>query len=212
MQKINPKNEDLFSKWGKLALKEEMHTIYKHEIDLEELIVQTTLVAHEDEMCFQVLTTWVRDFGDLINKRRLLKILKNSDSAILKLVLEIGGEHQDYTAIINKCNSLSKEVCNKFYALGFLKNAFRDREWLLKSNKSLAIRAVFGANIRSEILSLLNGTEIGIRQLSRRLGYAYSGVYREIDILEKNGLLIERHGNGRIISLSPKMNKILNEV
>lgn len=67
-------------------------------------------------------------------------------------------------------------------SIEFYNDAFRTREWVLQHNKQLALRVVFGANMRSEILYCLNTIRaIGIRKLSQSLGYAYSGVYREVE-------------------------------
>jgi DNA-binding IclR family transcriptional regulator len=77
----------------------------------------------------------------------------------------------------------------------------------LKNNRLLALRAVFGVNIRSEIINALerNTKGIAIQGLSKQTGYAYSGVYREVESLEINGLIKEDTGKGRILRLSDKM-------
>ncbi len=168
-----------------------------------------------------------------------MRFVKQADSALLEAVLEIAmkyGGYQSFTPVIKHCYPLKPaEVLmksledveiyideQKIYgkkefkkwglfctAIEFYEDAFRTREWVLKHNKLLALRAVFGANIRSEILFYLdNFKEIGIRKLSQSLGYAYSGVYREVELFEKNGLIIEEKGKGRIIKLSNKMKKI----
>jgi hypothetical protein len=71
-------------------------------------------------------------------------------------------------------------------SIEFYDDAFRTREWVLQHNKLYALRFVFGTNMRSEILYCLdNIKEIGIRKLLHSLGYAYGGVYREVELYEK---------------------------
>lgn len=230
---------ELYSKWSNLGWRS-TENLYEGDIDIESLISETTHAARFDGRLLPVLMTWIRDFGDLINKRRLLRFLKQADTAVLGAVLEIGmenGSNQNFTPIIKRCHPLKPaevlikglEEVESFIAdqksygkkefkkwglyctaIEFYEDAFRTREWVLKCNKILALRAVFGANVRSEILFYLdNIKEVGIRKLSHSLGYAYSGVYREVELFEKNGLIVEEKGRGRIIKLSDKMKKIL---
>jgi DNA-binding transcriptional ArsR family regulator len=230
----------LYSKWGRLGWRS-TEDIFKKDIDIEELIAETTHAARYDGRLLQVLMTWIRDFGDLVNKRKLLKCLNQADTALLGAVLDIAmkyGGDQNFTPVIKQCHPLNpaevlikgldeietyiteqkkhgKEEFRKWglfcTSIEFYEDAFRTREWILSKNKNLALRAVFGANVRSEILYYLDMyNDIGIRQLSRNLGYAYSGVYREIEEFRKNGLIKEKKGKGRIVMLSDKMKKIIH--
>jgi hypothetical protein len=102
-------------------------------------------------------------------------------------------------------------ACYDGRLMKWLMTWFKDfRDWILKHNRFLALRAVFGVNIRSEILNALDhGSEIAIQRLSKKTGYAYSGVYREVENLLANGLVEENVGKGRILKLSGKMKDIM---
>jgi hypothetical protein len=230
---------ELYRKWNKLGWRS-TQDIYKGEVDVEELITETTHAARYDGRLLQVLLTWCRDFGDLINNRRLLRFISQADTAVLGAILEITmhyGGYQNFIPVIKQCHPVKPaEVLlrgfedidiymeeQKMYrkqeykkwglfctSIEFYNDAFRTREWVLQQNKLLALRVVFGANMRSEILYCLDTIkEIGIRKLSQSLGYAYSGVYREVELFEKNGLIIEKKGRGRVIKLSDKMKRII---
>jgi hypothetical protein len=230
---------ELYRKWNKLGWRS-TDDIYKDEVDVEELIAETTFAARYDGRLLQVLLTWCRDFGDLINNRRLLRFINQADTAVLGAVLDIAmhyGGYQNFIPVIKQCHPVKPaEVLLKGFedvdlymeeqkthgkkefekwglfctSIEFYDDAFRTRDWVLQHNKLLALRVVFGANMRSEILYCLDNIRaIGIRKLSHSLGYAYSGVYREVELFEKNGLIIEEKGRGRVIKLSDKMKKIL---
>jgi hypothetical protein len=65
-----------------------------------------------------------------------------------------------------------------------------DRMFIFKNQKNLAIRAIFGPNLRAEILFYLyknSGTYI--KAISKSTGFAYFPVYNEIKELVRNGLL-----------------------
>jgi len=232
--------DKLYKMWGKLGWGNTIG-LYNDEVDIEELIAETTFAARYDGRLLPALMTWIRDYGDLINKRKLLRFLNQADTALLGAVLEIAmkyGGSENFAPIIKQCHPLksmevlikgvddvetyitwqkeySKEEFRKwgFYCatIDFYEDAFRAREWILQNNRILVLRAVFGANIRSEILFCLEKhSKMGIRALSKELGYAYSGVYREIEDFQRNGLMIEEKRHGRIVKLSGKMKKILS--
>jgi hypothetical protein len=207
---------------------------------LEELIVETTLAARYDGRLMKWLLTWFKDFGDLVNKKKLLRFIKKADTAVLGVAIDIAMEHgadKNFKTILVKCRPLKPaEVFQKgmdevtifiegqkkfgkkeyrkwgFYCtmIEFYSHGLRGREWVLKNNRLLALRAIFGVNIRSEIINVLeHDNGIAIQRLSKDIGYAYSGVYREVESLVINGFIVENAGKGRILKLSDKLQRLI---
>lgn len=94
----------------------------------------------------------------------------------------------------------------------FYEDAMLDKKRILKKNTLLAIRALVGPNMRAEILfALLNNSRIHIKALSKRLGYAYSPVYKEIISMASSGFInIEKYGRVKVLSLSEQFAGYLN--
>ena len=229
----------LYRKWAKFGWMVSEPTFHG-DVDLEELIAETTHVARYDGRLMKWLLTWFKDFGDLVNKKRLLRFLKKADTAVLGIAIEIAmnrGADKNFKTVLTKCKPQKPaEVFQKgmedvtIYAEGqkkfgqkeylkwgfycatieFYTDALRSREWILKNNRLLALRAIFGVNIRSEIIHALEDNDgIAIQKLSKQTGYAYSGIYREIESLIINGLVEEGTGKGRIVRLSDKMRNVI---
>jgi predicted transcriptional regulator len=229
----------LYQKWAKFGWMV-TEPVFQGDVDLEELIAETTFGARHDGRLMKWLLTWFRDFGDLVNKKRLLRFIKQADTAVLGVVIDVAIQHgadKNFKTILAKCKPLKpaevfqkgmdeitiytegqKEYGKKEYRkwgfyctmLEFYDDAKRTREWVLKNNRLLAIRAIFGVSIRSEIINALEQNDgIAIQRLSKQTGYAYSGVYREVENLAKNGLVEEDAGKGRILKLSSKMLSII---
>lgn len=230
----------LYRKWAKFGWMVS-EPKFQENVDLEELIAETTLAARYDGRLMKWLLTWFKDFGDLINKKRLLRFVRKADTAVLGVAIEIAmnrGADKNFKTVLAKCKPHKPaEVFQKgmddvtiyaeeqkkhgqkeyrrwgFYCtmIEFYTDALHDREWVLKNNRLLALRAIFGVNIRSEIIHALEENDgIAIQRLSKLTGYAYSGVYREVESLVANGLIEEDSGKGRILRLSDKMQKMIN--
>jgi len=110
----------LYSKWSKLGWRS-TEDLYKDNVDVEELIAETTHAARYDGRLLQVLLTWCRDFGDLINNRRLMRFINLADTAVLGVVLEITmhyGGYQNFIPIIKQCHPVNPaEVLLKGFGL-----------------------------------------------------------------------------------------------
>jgi hypothetical protein len=85
-------------------------------------------------------------------------------------------------------------------------DALRQRSYILRNNNNLAIRAVFGANTRSEVLfSLTQLSRAHVSQLAKFIGLSYQPVYAETEQLILNGLLVyEQIGTMKLVSLSQR--------
>ncbi len=174
----------LYQKWIRLGWMATGNP-WPEEVDPELLIVQTTHAARTDSRLFKWLLTWFKDNNDLINTKRLLRIITDADTAILGAVIEIAiketGNHNLKT-ILNKCTTnkspellftgmedietfvtQEKEKTHEVYRkwglycsmYEFYDDANRSREWLLEHNKNLALRALYSPNIRAEIMFYL---------------------------------------------------------
>ena len=86
------------------------------------------------------------------------------------------------------------------------------RKHILENNPHLAIRALFGANTKSEIFFALLDTrkKTYIQELVRKIGCSYQPVYKEIKALVENGIVkMETVGNLKFIALQENMLKLL---
>ena len=93
--------------------------------------------------------------------------------------------------------------------LGDMQGAIRDKTFVLQHNPHLALRALFGANLKAEVLSFfLNHKQGNARQIALSIGLSYEPVYSELLHFKKIGLLKEaRKGQARTFSLYPKFIK-----
>lgn len=230
----------LYQKWIRLGWMA-TGTTYDTEIDIEELIVETTIVARQDGRLFKWFLTWLRDYNDLINVKKLLRILDKADTAVLGAALEIaidnGANHNLHT-VLKKCSRKNKPeilftgmedvftfaeqekskglpVYRKWglycTLLEFYDDAKRTREFVLNNNINLSLRALFGTNIRAEIVyCLLKNANLAIKNISQKIGYAYSPVYNEIELLIKNGFITKDNSKWHSLHLSQKTKLILS--
>ena len=203
-------------------------------VDPELLIIETTHAGRYEERILKAMLTWIRNFHDLINVQRLLHFIDAADTAVLGAVINIAiqnGADPRLKTVLKYCkpNGLpevlfkngdefgvydknQKEFARDEYLkwglyctmVDFYDDAMLDKKRVLKMNPLLAIRALIGPNIRSEILfALLNSARIHIKELSRQLGYAYSPVYKEIMSMASSGFIsIEKFGRVNVLSLS----------
>lgn len=85
----------------------------------------------------------------------------------------------------------------------FYHDAMYDRHYVLMNNPLLAIRALIGPNIRSEVLFALEQcSNINITDLKKNLGYAYSAIHTEVMSLNRNGYLSSKtEGRSQVITI-----------
>jgi predicted transcriptional regulator len=229
----------LYQKWIRLGWMASGDN-FEDEIDIEYLIAETTHMARLDGRLFKWLLTWLRDYDDLINVKKLLRILDKTDTAILGAALDIAIEHgatPNLHTVTKKCMKkvdpellfsgmndvftfVEQEMSNGLpiykkwglhcTLLEFYDDARRSREWVLKTNINLALRALFGPNLRAEIIyCILRNTNLAIKNIAQKIGYAYSPVYNEIEQLIKSGFIIHVKGQWHSLQLSLKTEKIL---
>jgi hypothetical protein len=71
-----------------------------------------------------------------------------------------------------------------------MEGAIAEKGFVLRHNRNLALRALFGSGMRAEILSYLLENKAGnAHQISRGVGQSYEPVYSELKLCENVGLL-----------------------
>jgi hypothetical protein len=89
-----------------------------------------------------------------------------------------------------------------------------DRRFIFKHQKNLAVRAIFGPNLRAEILYYLfvnSGTYI--KAISKATGFAYFPVFNETKELVRNGILNSKtYGRVNVVSLNDFMFRFIQNV
>ncbi len=232
---------DCFKKWIKLGWGGEGKAFRGH-VDLEKLIIETTHIGRVEGRLFKAMLTWVRDYHDLINVQRLLHYIQRADKPVLGAVCDIAiknGADIRLKTILKQCKPYKpaqvlfgnnddwfiknqKEFGKKDFkewglfctALEFYDDAMYTKKYVLQHNPQLAIRALIGANIRSEILfELLNQTKIHISALAKNIDYAYSAVYREImNMISNEFISVETYGRVKVLSLNSGMVRFLRRI
>jgi hypothetical protein len=162
--------DDLYRMWGKLGWMNSVG-VYCGDVDVEKLIAETTHAARYEGRLSTALMTWVKDYGDLINKNRLISFLDQADTAILGATLDIAmkyGGTEDFTPITKLCRPIEpaevivkglddidiyiewqkkypKEEFLKWglfcATIDFYEDCFRTREWVLENNKNLNLKS-----------------------------------------------------------------------
>lgn len=217
---------------------------YKGFVDPERVIIETTHIGRHEGRLFKAMITWIRDFHDLINVQRLLHFIEDGDLPVLGAAFDIaiqhGADHRLQT-VLNHCKPYGepqilfkngdefgvyadnqKEFGRQEYTkwglygtmIEFYDDAMLDRKKVLKKNPLLALRALIGPNIRSEILfELEHVTRIHIRALAQKIGYAYSAVYNEVMSMAANGFLtVEVYGRTRVLTMRDTMSVFLSKI
>lgn len=241
--------DEFMKKWCTLGWMAWTGDLYDGHIDIEQLIVETTHLGRRvdlhDGRVFKWFLTWVRDYHDLINAKRLIRLLPQADTAVLGAVLAIAienGANPNLRTIIRKCKphktpqllftgikdelgifeKQEKAGGHKMYKkwglyctmLQFYDDAQRPRNWVLERNPILALRAIIGPNVRSEIIHALTiRPGIAIRSLAKEIGYAYSCVHNDVQNLIKSEFITSSaEGISLILELTPKTQKLLRAI
>jgi hypothetical protein len=235
--------DECFNKWIRLGWAGTGDP-YRGFVDPERLIVETTYIGRHEGRLFKAMITWIRDFHDLINVQRLLHFIGDADLPVLgaafDLAVQNGADHRLQT-VLKHCKPYDtpqvffknednfgvyaenqKEFGRKEYRkwglyctmAEFYDDAMLDRKTVLKKNPLLALRALIGPNIRSEILfELENKSRIHIRALALKIGYAYSAVYNEVGSMATNGFLtVEVFGRTKVLTMKDSMASFLLKI
>ena len=236
--------ETCIRKWVRTGINFTGYSMYKHEVNLEELIAATSVIGRYEPRLIYCMTSWIIKNGDLINVYRLKSEVINSDTAVLGALLEISLTHKadkKLGNIIKFCNKKEKPemmfiiadtspslklsiiengdlICNKWNVLckeiTIKPDSLFNRSYIMKHNKNLARRMLFGVQMKTEIFNiLLEKKNLYIKQLQDILGYKYPVIFNEIKKLHDEGI-IDWYEDKQMkwISLNKRMENYLNKV
>jgi hypothetical protein len=211
------------------------------EPDPEQLVVETTHAGRREARLIWGLLSWMVEFGDLINTSRLIQRVGQADSAVLGALCTLALKHgadAKLKGLLAKCRVKSEpevlfeamaamqttarnereNAVPEFTRWGLHCSAYRimegglqTRKRVLDGNRLLALRAVFGANIRADLLYWLAfHPKASIREAAAKTGFSYQPVYAELNRMVENKIAdCETYGRVRVISLSAAGSKFI---
>lgn len=228
--------ESVFDRWASLGLGV-AGAIHPYE-DPETLVSETLAVLGSDNGRLPgMLTSWLLRYGHLLLTKKLRFRTERERRLFSALVGESGTTEKKLLHMIQKPTrkepeflyggiAALDEFARKDPLPSFLKQGFiikrpgwagtlvREKIVLppaatFKRSKILRGRALYGANIRSDILTLLPTLpEMSLRELARRLHVSPPVVHHAIEDLKRSGL-VESFGSGRTSQLRWLGKKIL---
>jgi hypothetical protein len=210
-------------------------------VDPERLIADTAFEGRREPVCMWAMLTWLVRFGDLVNVPRLERMITEQNGPALGVIIDIAVENGADRKLKNagrRCRpftvpqilfSVMEEkkttrtyeqtytlpqfakwglFCSSFNVKS---DALHAREHVLRNNRNLLLRTLFGANARSEILFALSETpKMYISKIAQTIGLSYQPVYAEIRAMMLNRLVVsELIGRINLISLNPAMKKMI---
>ena len=213
----------------------------KTQIDIEQLMVNTVTSGRDEPVLIWALLTWIIYYADLINIHRLIRMLNSEMDSIIGALCEIAlekGADAKLNYIIGNCKPKDKPeillniikeskvasknekgsslpVFNKWglycSTITIKEDALFNRQYVLRNNKNLAIRAVFGANTKSEILNILTLIpKAYITQMVKEIKLSYQPVYAEVENLLRNKIIeCEQIGRVKLVSLTKRTLRFL---
>ncbi|MGD9201558.1 MAG: hypothetical protein PVI26_08355, partial [Chitinispirillia bacterium] len=189
--------DQLYNDWSRLGMRL-TNSGTTMEVNPEKAIVNTTHAGRFNSRLLFSMLTWIRDNADLINSQKLVNLLVDADTSVLGAILTISlknGADKKLVTIKKHCKKkgepeilftnmkknplfYEQEISNTYKEweewglycseIHFYNDARYNREYILKNNKLLAIRALFGSNLRAEILYMLfKKSNLYIRLLSK---------------------------------------------
>jgi len=200
-------------------------------VDLEALLLETAKLVRTDARLFWGVASWLHVYGNLVDGRLLSNMLSKTPPPAAFAALVIASECPQLTALLRRCkptapplplfevmttsNILRDKVTRahlpQFAAWGFLVDevqlrpeALRPATWLYRNNHALLIRAILGAGLRAQILTVLidDGAPSTASDLARRLGRQYASVHGTLGCLRLSNLVdVERCGNRLVYSV-----------
>jgi hypothetical protein len=231
----------LFQQWVRVGVQFPAFEPSSEEPHLEELIANTSVVGRYEPRLIECMAGWITKHGELINTSLMHKHLSGGDSAVLGLLFELV-ESKDalkvkqllkyckpkkkaemlFYAAENSPTMKAKAIENEtklnkkwnlfFASLRLKTDAVVERKQILRDNPNLARRALFGVQMRTEILNFLlrNGSSFP-GEIAKQLGYQYHRIFEDIQDLIRDGVVMDsQEGKKRILRISPPFEKYLN--
>lgn len=233
--------EPLFQQWVRIGVQFPAFEPSSEEPLLEELIASTSVVGRYEPRLIECMAGWIAKHGELINTSLMHKHLAGGDSAVLGLLFDLvesrdalkvkqllkyckrkkKAEMLFYAAENSptmKAHAIERETemnkkWNLFYSsLRVKTDAVMERKHILKDNPNLARRALFGVQMRTEILNFLlkKGSSFP-GEIAKQLGYRYHRIFEDIQELIRDGVVTDsQEAKKRILKISPPFEKYLN--
>jgi hypothetical protein len=213
--------ESLFSSWARLGINFPGFKPSSQEPLVEDLIAATTVIGRYEPRLLECMAGWLFKHSDLVNTSLMHKRIKNSEAAVLGIILEMlhskestklrqlakyckpksKAEMLFYTAetsatmkaeAVQKATSVNKRWNVYFASFRIKTDSVLDRRQVLKNNPNLARRAIFGNDLKTEILNFLITKGMSYpAEITKYLGYRYHQVFTNIQELIKDGLVID---------------------
>jgi len=236
----NNSYDSLYEKWNHLAGAFPAMGCSLQEPLLEELIAETSVIGRYEPRLIEIMAGWIQENGDLINTVLMSKFIPSGDSSVIGLLTDLLDSkealkfknlqkycvpkeqpemlyHEANSSPTLKAKAVETETeinrkWNLYYvSLRIKTNAIYNRQWVLKNNPNLARRALFGAEMRTEILNYLLSRERSFTaEIARTFGYRQHRVAEEIDRMIKEGIVKEYpSGRKKEIAMQPEFGKYL---
>ena len=233
--------ESLFALWSRIGVNFPAFKPSEEEPLVEELIAQTSIIGRYEPRLLEGMAGWIYKHGDLLNTSLMHKHIASGDPAVLGLLFDtINSKEANKLKMLTKYCSPKKKGEMLFYAaensptlkaqaienetplnkkwnlyyvsMRIKTDVIISRREVLKKNPNLARRALFGAEMRTEILNFLLWKESSFpAEIAKRLGYRYHRVIGDIQELVRDGALIASTSRkNREICISPAFQKYLN--
>ncbi|MDD5673247.1 MAG: hypothetical protein PHC61_03715 [Chitinivibrionales bacterium] len=213
--------EPLFPLWKRLGVNFASFEPSHEEALIEDLIAQTSIIGRYEPRLIECMAGWIQKHGNLINTSLMHKYLAAADTAVIGLVLDLldsketlklkhltkycvpkkKAEMLFYAAensATMKSEAIEKETAmnrkwNLYYVSLRIKiDAVLERKQVLKMNPNLGRRALFGSDMRTEILNFLlrRGTSFPA-EIAQSLGYRYHRVIADVQELVRDGIVTD---------------------
>lgn len=239
--KADMNSESLFPLWARLGVNFPAFEPSSEEPLVEELIAYTSIIGRYEPRLIEGMAGWIEKHGALINTSLMRKHISIGDSAVIGLLFDILNSKESFKLkhLMNYCTPKPKAQMlfyaaeqssvmkaqaienesdvNKHWNLYFVSlriktEAVIARKEVLKRNPNLARRALFGVEMRTEILNYLLNRGVSFpAEIAKNLGYRYHRVNEDIQVLIKEGAIIDSAKNSkRELKISPSFQEYLN--
>jgi hypothetical protein len=235
--------DSLFEKWTHVGVNFPAFEPSIKEPLIEELIAQTSKIGRYEPRLIEAMAGWIQMHGDLINTSLMHRNFSYADTAVIGVLCDIldSKESSKFRLLSKYCVPKSKgqmlfysseasrtmkvkAIENEtdinlrwnlyFVSLRIKTDSILSRQNVFKRNHNLARRALFGANMRTEILNyLLAKKRTFLADIANALGYRYHRVIDDINTLLKDGVLRDSfEGRKRFVELEPSFEKFLSSI
>ena len=226
--------ESLFSLWSRAGVVFPSFEPSREEPLVEELIARTSIIGRYEPRLLEGMARWIQKHGDIINIPLMHRHIPSGATAVIGLLCDLLDSREALkfkklgkycmpspkaqmlffaaeSSPTMKAQAIENESAlnrkwNLYYtSLRIKTDAVLERREILKRNPNLARRALFGTEMRTEILNYLLAEKTSFpAEISKVLGYRYHRVAEEINNLLRDGTLVCRiTGKKREVGIAP---------